>query len=199
MNRRHFVARIPVIGAALNRANGQPTESKLGIVTGTDRNAIYLRGATGPIAIRTVPDTRIWKGEDGVDIAVIRTGDEVAARGNRDPDGTFIAFEIWVNITSLNGVIEWIDGNSVTVRTIQNDERSEIRQITITGKTLASRENLLRKSDLQAGRIVHVIGLSLEDGTIQASRIVVYVNGRPVDVKAGKYKDPGTGQIVDKP
>ena len=198
MNRRHFVARIPVIGAAL-QANAQTIESKSGVVTGIDHNAIYLRGSTGPIAIKTGSSTRIWKGDDGVDITLIRTGDEVLARGIRGADGTFTASEIWANITSLDGVIESIDANSLTIRTIRNDETSELLRVTITEKTLASRENFLKREDLKPGRVVHVIGLVLDDGTVQASRLVVYENGRPVDGAGTKYKDPRTGEIVDKP
>jgi hypothetical protein len=101
MNRRP-AARIPVIGATLNQANGQTIENKSGIVTGTDHNAIYLRAATGPIAIKTLPSTRVWKGEDSLNLAGIRTGDEIKVQGAREADGTFIASEIWANITSLD-------------------------------------------------------------------------------------------------
>jgi hypothetical protein len=86
MNRRHLVARIPVVA--------QTTENVSGIVTGTDRNAIYLRTGTGPVAVKTLPGTRVWKGSDGLDTSVIRTGDDVAIRGVREADGTFVATEI---------------------------------------------------------------------------------------------------------
>jgi hypothetical protein len=169
-----------------------------GTVIAIDRNVIFLNGGSGPITVKTNAATRIWKGEDGVDIGVIQPGDDLAMRGVRDADGTFVPSEMWANITSLDGIIESVNGPDVDVQVIRNDSVNEKKHIRLTTKTLPSHD-LLKREHVQVGRHVRVIGLALADGTIQASRVRVYMNGRPIDSVVTKYMDPQTGKIIDKP
>lgn len=210
MNRRSFIVRIiPGTGVAtlfgtflekLNAQSNQTTQNKSGIVTAIGQDRIYLNHTPNgvPITVRITSSTRIWKGEDGMDISVIRPGDEVSMRGVVEADGTFVPTEMWVNIVSLDGIIGSLNGDTVTVLLVRNESATETKQVRLTNNTL-SQTTPLKKEDIQAGRPVRVIGLALQDGTILATRFVVYVNGRAVDSRATRYVEPTTGKIVDKP
>ncbi len=184
-----------LLAAGLGNLSAQSPE---GTVVATDRNIIYVKTSFGPVTVRVESATRIWKGDDGVDVGSIDVGDEVSMRGITDVDGNFVPSEVWVNISSLDGVITSVHGDAVDVRVIRNDDANETKRIRLTPKTLSAQNRPLRRQDLQPGRVVRVIGLALKDGMIQASRFIVYVNGRPVDSSVTKYVDPSTGRVTDK-
>jgi hypothetical protein len=198
MNRRTSLILLALAAGVLRAQPKAVPQGSSGTVVAVDRNVIFLNGGTGSIAVKTNAATRIWKGEDGVDISAIQPGDELAMRGVRDADGTFVPSEMWANITALDGIIESVNGPDVEVQVIRNYSVSEKKHIRLTTKTLSSHD-LLKREHVQVGRDIRVIGLALADGTIQASRVTVYVNGRPVDSVATKYMDPQTGKIIHKP
>lgn len=209
VNRRCFVARFSLVGGALTIAGSRlclgaqlsapkVLETRTGVVVATDRNIIYMTDSSGPVTVRISSSTRIWKGELGVDVSAIRPGDEIAVRGVRGADGSVVASQLWVNIVSLDGTITAVNGAVVSVREILHESLGEIKSIKLTDKTVTEQDNPVRKEDVQIGRYVHIIGLALEDGTVQATRFTVYVNGRPVDSRATKYVEPDTGQAVKK-
>jgi uncharacterized protein DUF5666 len=203
-NRREFAGRLAVIGGiafALPVRNWaqQAAHSRSGIAIAIDGDKIYVSTDSGPLTVKPKPSTRIWKGEYSSKIDVIRPGDDLAMRGVVGPDGSFVPSDIWVNITVLDGVVKSIEGTTIEVDAIRNDSVSETKTVKLTDGTLSSQNIPLKKEVVQVGRIVQVIGLALEDGSIQATRVRVYVNGRLLDATGTKYVDPRTGAIVDKP
>jgi sulfur carrier protein ThiS len=187
-----------LLAAGLGNLSAQAQESRIGTVVATDRNIVYVKTSFGPVTVRVESAARIWKGDDGMDVSAIDVGDEVSMRGITDVDGYFVPSQIWVNIGSLDGVITSVDGDAVDVRVVRNDDANETKRIRLTPKSLSAQNHLLRRQDIRPGRVVRVIGLILKDGTIRASRFIVYVNGRPVDSSIAKYIDPATGRIMDK-
>lgn len=193
MNRRRFVTHVVLLVVAavtltgLTAATGEPSKghdipwSITGVVLKTDGDVIRLNGPSGPVTVKCVRTTRVWKGEDGASVTSIRPGDEVAIRGRKSADGKVTAFEVWVNIVSLDGIIARVDGPVIDVDVVRNDSAKEIRRVRLTAKTQSSGNEPFKYEHLQVGRVVRVIGLALKDGTIQAFRIAVYVNGKPVD------------------
>ena len=193
--RRQFVGSLAVVSGVVvvvrSRVWGQPAstsdvQSKSGIVVAVDRDRVYVNSSSGPLTVKTKPSTRIWKAEFGVKVDAIRPGDDLAMRGVIDVDGSFVPSEIWVNITVLDGVVKSVDGNVVVVDVIRNDSVSQTRSVKLSDKTLSLQDVPLRKEQVQIGRVVQVIGLALEDGTVQATRVRVYVNGRPIDSTGSK-------------
>jgi hypothetical protein len=150
-------------------------------VVAIDRDRVYVNNSTGPLTVRIKPSTRIWKGEFGIKVDAIRPGDDLAMRGVMDVNGSFLPSEIWVNITILDGVVNSVDGDTIVVDVVRNDSVSHTRIVRLSDKTLSTQDVPLKKEQVQIGRIVHVVGLALEDGTVQATRVRVYVNGRPID------------------
>lgn len=208
-NRRRFIARAAICGGvafglpawnwAQEAAHEAAAHSRSGIVIASDADKIELNTGSGPLTVRPKPSTRIWKGEYGSNIEVIRPGDDVAMRGTMGPDGSFVPSDLWVNMAILDGVVRSIKGSTIEVDTIRNDGLSERKTVKLTDQTLSSQDIPTKKETVQTGRIVQVIGLALGDGTIQASRIRVYVNGRPVETTGTKFLDPRTGAIMEKP
>jgi len=212
MNRRRFLACGVLAGAVVTitgcfgKVTAQSDSSRLsqnksGTVLAIDGDIIHTSSFPDPITAKFNSTTRIWKGEDGVAISAIRVGDEIAMRGFTDIDGSFVPSEVWVNIVSLDGIIASVDGPIVDVQVVPHgdDYVSEVRRIRLSNKTLSSEDIPLKYDHVQVGRVVRVIGLVLEDGTIQAYRVTMYVNGRPVDSLGRRYVDPLTGRISDKP
>jgi len=205
------VARIALAGGALSitssrvsgiraqSASSNPIENRIGTVIATDRNTIYVTYSGGPHTVKIVETTRIWKGELGSDPSVIRPGDEISVRGVRYGDGSLIASDVWLNIVALDGIIAKVNGLSVDVLPVRGQSVDQIKHIVLTDKTLTTNNNVVKREHIQPGRHAHVVGLALEDGTIQASRFTVYVGRRAVDSPPGlKYVDPATGKLIDK-
>jgi hypothetical protein len=170
----------------------------VGIAIGADVDKIYVKTGSGLLIVKPNPSTRIWKGEYGSKIDVIRPGDDLAMRGVAGPDGSFIPSEIWVNITILEGVVKSVKDNIIEVDAIRNDSVKETKAVKLTDGTLSTQDPPLRKDVVQVGRTVQVIGLALDDGSIQATRVRVYLNGRFLDATGTEFVDPRTGAIVDK-
>ncbi len=184
-----------ITSAGFAKLRAQSNNSKVwwnisGTVRATDENSLYVTTSSGLITVKFTSTTRIWKGEDGVSVKAIRQGDEVSIRGRKDVDGSLIPFEVWVNIAGLDGIIAKIEGPVIEVDVVRNDSVDEVRRVRLTGKTLSSENIPLKYEHLQVGRVVRVIGTALEDGTIQAYRVMVYVNGRPVDSFGRRYAGP---------
>jgi len=79
-----------------------------------------------------------------------------------------------------------------------DDSTTTVRHVRLTAETLCSGNNLLKLEHVQVGRAVKVIGLALENGTIQAYRMIVYVNRRPVDTFGANFVDPLTSHDRDE-
>jgi hypothetical protein len=172
-------------------------ESQSGIVAGIDRDQVFVTNGSGGLTLKMKGTVRIWKGEDGVPVSAIRLGNDLVMRGERDSDGTFVPSEIWVNITALDGIVKRIEGSAFTVEVVRNDSVPQVRTVKVTSKTVSGGEAPFKREQLQVGRLVRVIGLALEDGTVQASRITVYVKGRPIGSEGSKVMDP-TGKIRER-
>ena len=209
LNRRDIVGQLTSMGSLLVLGGVRPlvalaqsptpaVESRSGIVVAVDRNQVFLNSAGGGLTLKMTSAVRIWKGEDGAPLSAIRPGDDLALRGVMDTDGTFVPSEVWVNITALDGMITKLDGSTATIDLVRNDSVRQKKVVKITDKTLTDRDGPFKKEYLQVGRVVRVIGLALEDGTIQATRVTVYVNGKPVGSEGSKVIDMLTGKIVDR-
>lgn len=193
INRRGFVAFTLLVGGILTimgsrpaslRAQSNPSlgvENKIGTVMSRDGNVIHIKCSSGPVTVKVESTTEIWKGEDGLGPSVIHPGDEISVRGVRDAEGNLLASHVWINITAFDGIIMSVNGLTVGVRPLQGETEGKIKRVTLTDKTVSLQNNPVKKEDIQAGRHVHVVGLALPDGGIQASKFTVYVNRRPVD------------------
>jgi hypothetical protein len=79
---------------------------------------------------------------------------------------------------SVDGVSQVLSRHQIRVGVVVDDRLI----VTVDAGTVTGRDLPLSMKDLQKGRSVETIGLNLPDGTIAATRVIVSVNGRPVDM-----------------
>ena len=178
---RNIIGYLALAALVLPAAGGAPpVESRSGMVVSVDGDRIIVSGGGGGFTLKLTDSVRIWKGEDGALPGAIQLGDDLAMRGEIDADGTFVPSEIWVNITALDGVIRKIDGPVVKVDVVRNDSVRQTKLVRVSKKTMSDTDAPFERKQLKVGRVMRVIGLALNDGSVQASRITVYLDGKPL-------------------
>lgn len=98
------------------------------------------------------------------------------------------------DITALDAVILKVDGATVTVDVIRNDSVSQIRTIRFTDATRSGTDGPLKPSSMVVGRKVRVIGVERPDGTVEATRMTIYIGRRPEGTE-GNRTLPMTGKL----
>jgi hypothetical protein len=207
INRRQFITTVTAAGAMVGVGpnhlfdlKGQTSapqlpKGKAGIVVAVEGNTIYATNSVGPVTVKVGATTRIWKGTSDAGISAIVPGDDILMRGVTDTVGNFVPSEIWVNLASVEGVVHTVNGNAVDISPFRVERVGQITRVRITDRT-ATTANI--KIDIQPGRHVHVIGLAIPDGTIEATKLTVYINGQPAGSKATRFIDPYTGNIIER-
>jgi hypothetical protein len=169
---------------------GQPV-AKSGVIVAVQGRTIYAQNSAGPLTISVANVASIWKKAVSADISVLKVGDDILVRGTLDPSGNFVAREIWANLVSYFGTITTLSGASIQILQPNGDKKIvRFDEVTQNGY------GVLAGADLKIGRTVQVIGMMSVDGTIEATRINVYENGRPLGSDSSKIMDPYTGKIL---
>ena len=104
-------------------------------------------------------------------------------RGYRIALGELAATEIYANITRFSGVVTDVTPNGYHVQLLNADGKPiGGKTVTVDAETVTGRDLPLSMKDVQKGRFVETIGLKLPDGRVAATRVIVTINGRPVDM-----------------
>ena len=111
-----------------------------------------------------------------------------------------MATEIWANMTRISGRVSDVSGNQFRVLLVDvgGRPRGEEKTVLVDADTVTDRDLPLSMRDVQKGRYVETIGLKMTDGTIAATRVTVFVNGRPVDMPANAQTRDARGNPVRK-
>jgi hypothetical protein len=181
---RIYTLTVILAATAAAQSAPPPVENWIGTIASVDGDSIVVTTGASPLTVHITADTSIWKGGWGAKREEIHTGDDISLRGVRMRSGELDAKEITLNVASLDGVITRVNGEMVDLRPIRNDKAAS-RRVVLNDKTESSIGRRVRQQDIQAGRNVFVVGLKREDGTILATRFVVYVNGKPADALPG--------------
>ncbi|MEP7365890.1 MAG: CRTAC1 family protein [Acidobacteriota bacterium] len=159
--------------AALSAQERAGVSSFSGIVAAVGGDWVELKTGPGVERIQIGPKTNVWKGEDGMAVSVIHVGDEVTGRGVREVPDRIVASEMWVNIVSLDiAIVKW-NGTEAEVRVGQNDQSSKPGRMRLTEKTAFTSGRPVSAEKLPLGQFMRVVGLRLDDGTIQATRVLI--------------------------
>jgi hypothetical protein len=131
-------------------------------------------------------ETKVWRGQSGNVLTVVRPGDEVLVRYRQDSNRLVIV-GLYANITHVWGRITVVtkDGFEVDQNfnaDPQSGYRRGKRQITLSSGTKFEES---ARQDLRAGRMVDIIGLETTDPGVQATRVIVYEGNAPVRMPAG--------------
>jgi hypothetical protein len=176
LSRRRFVAAAAFGSALASRssfAQGANQFTLSGIVDGVLGDTVYvtdggIRWSIG-LALGGIAWKRVWRR----DVADLRTGDEIVARGYLEGN-RLSATALWANATSFSGAITATTPSGYTVLT----RRLQTRNVLVDSDTVDARSLPLTLGDVQVGRDVETIGVKVSDGTVRATRVTVYVNNR---------------------
>jgi hypothetical protein len=124
----------------------------------------------------------VWKGKIYHDLSLAQIGDDFAGRCRADGSGKLVAELIELNVVNFFGVITKVDGDTFEMFTNPNaDPQSGYEKKKLTVRVDADTIfDASAREDLKVGRDVQMVGLDLRNGTIRATRIVVYEGDRPV-------------------
>ena len=163
-----------------------PLSSLVGTARTITRDQIVIQTAAGSTLLYVDKETKIWRGQSGHVLTVVRPGDEVLVR-YRQTSNRWVAVDLYANITHIWGRITAVSTGGFEVdqnfnADPQSGYRRGERQITLSSDTQF--EDSVRQ-DLRAGRTVDIIGLKMTDSVVQATRVIVYEGNVPVRMPAG--------------
>jgi hypothetical protein len=167
-----------------------PAQTQLVSLVGTartiTRNEIVVHTGAGTTLLYADNETKVWRGQSGNVLTVVRPGDEVLVRYRQDSNRLVIV-GLYANITHVWGRITVVtkDGFEVDQNfnaDPQSGYRRGKRQITLSSGTKFEES---ARQDLRAGRMVDIIGLETTDPGVQATRVIVYEGNAPVRMPAG--------------
>ena len=176
----------------------------MGRVTSVEQGRIHAssgpQGTLTNLTITLASGGKVWKKTTRQDFSAIRVGDEILMRGYRVALGELAATDVWANITKISGHILDVSGNRFRVSLVDvgGRPRGEEKTVLVDAGTVTDRDLPLSMRDVQKGRYVETIGLKMPDGTIAATRVTVFVNGRPVDMPANVQTRDARGNPVRK-
>ncbi len=88
-----------------------------------------------------------------------------------------MAVKIWANVITLSATVKYIDGDDIEVMTSSNsDSHREERKIVHLHPDTAFGTN---RKDITVGQYVRIVGLEVENGTIDAARVSIYNTDTP--------------------
>jgi Domain of unknown function (DUF5666) len=167
-----------------------PAQTQLVSLVGTartiTRNEIVVQTGAGATLLYADNETKVWRGQSGNVLTVVRPGDEVLVRYRQDSNRLVIV-GLYANITHVWGRITVVTKDGFEVNQNFNADpqsgyRRGKRQITLSSGTKFEES---ARQDLRAGRMVDIIGLETTDPGVQATRVIVYEGNAPVRMPAG--------------
>ena len=124
-------------------------------------------------SVRVARSCTVWKGREARDFSAVRPGDSLDIRIRKDQAA---ADYVWVNIAKTEGQILSVHGTSFEVAPFSMTERAGVLTVQRVAVKLSETTDAPSGFRLNAdliGRAVMAVGLRLEDGTIEASKITL--------------------------
>lgn len=118
---------------------------------------------------------RVWKGKEHGDTDSLRNGDLLDIRLEPTRDGNHVATYIWANLVKYEGLIGSSAGNRVELfpfspRTASTSNSSPVVFVLDNDTEFARGRT---PADLEPKRPAIMVGLLLDNGTVQATRIIL--------------------------
>ncbi len=127
--------------------------------------------------------TEIHKGRTYHTLSSLRVGDEVSVSFRRDDSGRLIAIAIWANLVTFRAVIHSVTPTCFDILTHHDaDPESAYRKGYSRVFVYPETKFSTSERDLIEGRDVHVVGLDVGGGNIDALRVAIYNTDVPRDV-----------------
>jgi hypothetical protein len=142
-----------------------------GTIQSISGNTIYAANTDSqPITLRLSPSSNIWKGQDGLDISVLRPGDHIYVDGTWNPDGSVTVRELDANIVNYFGQVVSVAKDQFEIIPDKHT-RSVKALLSANNPPTVINNGQGSAKDVQVGRYVQMIGLLRDDGTVLATRI----------------------------
>lgn len=144
-----------------------------GRVAEVTTNGVILEVGKDMHVVRIAANTLVWKEFYQAPKEVpLQIGDRVTAQGTGLSDGSVDAQRLWVNIGRLDGVIDQISSQEMTIINKDGQARRVVMSMkvaVVNAKTDAVLPNHI--ASLQKGQDVGRVGLRLPDGVLRATKI----------------------------
>ena len=159
-------------GSTLNKVTG--------IVQRVDGQTLVIKSKDEEVKILISDQTINWEGIPWVSKISIEIGDTVIAAGRWNPDHTFAASSIWVNIVNLHGTVNKVLQNTNDVVFSMAGINQELVQVIINPQTRIYAQNSIQSTFQDShilpreGDYVEMIGRRLSDGSILAVNVSIF-------------------------
>jgi hypothetical protein len=176
-----------------------PLASLVGTARTVTREQIVVQTGAGTKLLYADHDTKVWRGQSGNVLTIVRPGDEVLVRYRQDSNRSVIV-DLYANITHVWGRITAVTEEGFVVdqnfnADPQSGYRRGKRQIILNWDTEFEES---ARQDLRVGRTVDIIGLKTSDLGVQATRVIVYEGNAPVRMPAGAVVTTPDGSIQNR-
>ena len=174
-----------------------PSASLMGKAATVAPDHIVVQTGAGTATLYANDATKVWRGQTGNVLTIVRPGDDVLARYRPDPVHPVIV-DIYANIAHVWGRITAVTSAGFEVDQNFNADpqsayRRGTRQIAVAPGTEFEAS---AREDLRIGRTVDIIGLKTSDSVVEATRVIVYDDhGSPVRMPAGGRVTLPNGEI----
>jgi hypothetical protein len=150
----------------------------IGSIDRINASDITVKTPRGSFTISAGDRTETVKDKTYRGFASLKLGDEISARCEANGPGKLRAVKVWAKVVTFSATIKYINGDDIEVVTIptSGSGREEHRIVHLHRDTAFS----TRRNDLPEGQDVQVVGLEVENGTVDAARITIYNTDLPV-------------------
>ncbi len=199
LSRREVIRAVAIGSAALavpprNRAFAQQQGPRVtfgGTIVSIEGQVITAMTPTGQVTMVLASGGTVWKRYTRRDISRLIVGDNLVVSGYFGAGGVLEAVDIRANVASFFGLIQNTSAGGFQVHT----RYGFVRNVQIGPDTLDSRNMPISAGEIRPGREALVVGLKLPDGTVQATKVLIYEDGRQVPFSPGTVIiDPQTGR-----
>ena len=140
-------------------------------------NEIQMKTPSKVVMLVSDDRTIVSKGKTYQGSLPLKPGDEISARCEPNGAGELAAVKIWASVVTLSATVKYIDGDDIEVMTSSNsDSHREERKIVHLHPDTAFGTN---RKDITVGQYVRIVGLDVENGTIDAARVTIYNTDTP--------------------
>lgn len=144
-----------------------------GTVTAVNGSIITLKDRKGTTqTITTTSSTRFTRGGQSASLSDVKTGDQIAASGTLNSDGSLNAQVVAIVLPHVDGQITTISGTIITIQE-RDGTTYTIKVSSSTTFTDGQTKGKLSLSDLKVGEEIHAEGTQNSDGSLEAISIVV--------------------------
>lgn len=144
-----------------------------GQVTAVSGSTITVQSHDGTSHTITItPSTTFTRGSQSASLSDVKTGDQIAAEGPLNSDGSLAARMVQIELPHVDGQITKISGTIITVQE-HNGTTYTIKVSFKTTFTDGQTQNKLSLSDLKAGEKIHAEGTQNSGSSLGAISIVM--------------------------